>query len=52
MIKMLINIIISNNKDTKIDISNDNVKILYRDNIGYDFGKLTTGTEGFWWLVN
>ena len=31
-------IIISNNKDNKIDISKDNVKILYRDNIGYDFG--------------
>ena len=31
-------IIISNNKDNKIDISKNNVKILYRDNIGYDFG--------------
>jgi hypothetical protein len=42
----MINIIISNNKDNKI---------LYRDNIGYDFGKMdalhpSTGTEGFWWL--
>ena len=31
-------ILISNNKNNKIDIIQDNVKILYRDNIGYDFG--------------
>ena len=31
-------IMISNNKDKEIDVP-DYVKILYRDNIGYDFGQ-------------